>query len=269
MKNSLKNKDKTTLLELVDIIAKLRDPKDGCEWDIKQTSKTLSPHIIEESYELVEAIESENNENIIDELGDLLLQILFHCQIAKENNNFEFADVIDKASKKMVRRHPHIFGKKKKKRSINEQKIFWEKIKEKERKEKREETSPFLKFNKYQPSLNQALKLQKIASTLGLDFSSIDEIFFKIEEEILEVKEAIKNNETNEKKNEIGDLFFSVINLARFLNFEPEQCIHETNKKFAKRCDLYFKLVEKYNSNLTMKENQKLWEYTKKKVQHE
>ena len=126
MKKSFKTKEINSLDDLLSIINHLRDPKLGCEWDIKQTAKSLSPHIIEEAYELVEALESEKTENIVDELGDLLLQIIFQCQIANENNFFKFKDVVNMAAKKMIRRHPHIFGDKKEKRSVEEQTKFWE-----------------------------------------------------------------------------------------------------------------------------------------------
>ena len=269
MNKSLKIERTHSLNDLLNIINHLRDPKRGCEWDIKQTAKTLSSHIIEEAYELVEAIESENNENIIDELGDLLLQVIFQSQIANEKNQFNFEDVIDKASKKMIRRHPHIFGENKEKRSINEQKKFWEEIKRNERTEKGEEASPFAKFNKFKPAINQAIKLQKTASTLGLDFSNIKQVVFKIEEETKEVKEALKNTIINEKKEEIGDLFFSLINLTRLLNFDPEQCIHKANKKFAKRSEVYFSLKENKELPLTKDEEHKLWQLAKSKVKNE
>ena len=199
MKKSFKTKEINSLDDLLNIINHLRDPKLGCEWDIKQTAKTLSPHIIEEAYELVEALESEKTENIVDELGDLLLQIIFQCQIANENNCFKFKDVVNMAAKKMIRRHPHIFGEQKEKRSIEEQKKFWEEIKTKERKEKGEKKSTFTEFNKFKPSINQAIKLQKTASSLGMDFSNASEVILKIEEETREVKNTLKNNKTNNK----------------------------------------------------------------------
>ena len=264
MKKSFKTKEINSLDDLLNIINHLRNPKHGCEWDIKQTAKTLSPHIIEEAYELVEALESESTDNIIDELGDVLLQVIFQCQIATENKLFKFRDVVDKAAKKMIRRHPHIFGEQKEKRSIEEQKKFWEEIKTKERKEKGEKNSTFTKFNKFKPPINQAIKLQKTASSLGMDFSNTSEVILKIEEETREVKNTLKNNNYKEKKEEIGDLFFSVINLTRLLNFDPEICIYEANKKFAKRCEIYFSLKEKNNDSLSKEEDYKLWQLTKK-----
>tara|TARA_B100000085_G_C18488211_1_gene490179 strand:- start:370 stop:1179 length:810 start_codon:yes stop_codon:yes gene_type:complete len=260
---------KSSLNDLIDIVRHLRDPQKGCEWDIKQTAKSLNTHIIEEAYELVEAIDAENIENIKDELGDLLLQIIFQCQIANEKNDFKFEDIVDKASKKMIRRHPHIFGPQKEKRSIKKQKIFWEEIKKIERKEKGENTSPFSQFSKFQPPIYQAVKLQKIASTLGLDFSNVEEVLMKIQEETCEVKEALQIEKSQKKKEEIGDLFFSLINLTRLLNLDPEKCIHESNKKFAQRCEVYFALKETKTMKMTKDEEFELWQNAKKKVKNE
>ena len=266
MWKELKTNKRYNLNELQKIIKKLRDPIEGCEWDINQTSKTLSPQIIEEAYELVEAIEGEKKENIIDELGDLLLQIIFQCQIANEQMSFKFEDIVDNASKKMIRRHPHIFSAKKEKRTIEEQKLYWEKIKKKERQEKGEKTSPFSKFNKFQPSIIQAVKMQKTASTLGLDFSNIHDVILKIEEEFVEVKEALKIGNNIEQKNEIGDLLFSIINLSRYLDFDPEQCIYKANKKFSSRCEIFFKIKEnlELNSSTSEIDSNELWEKSKK-----
>ena len=269
MNKSLKNDKKDSLNDLIDIVKHLRDPQKGCEWDIKQTAKSLNTHIIEEAYELVEAIDAENIENIKDELGDLLLQIIFQCQIANEKNDFKFEDIVDKASKKMIRRHPHIFGPQKEKRSIKKQKIFWEEIKKIERKEKGENTSPFSQFSKFQPPIYQAVKLQKIASTLGLDFSNVEEVLMKIQEETCEVKEALQVEKSQKKKEEIGDLFFSLINLTRLLNLDPEKCIHESNKKFAQRCEVYFALKETKTVKMTKDEEFELWQNAKKKVKNE
>ena len=250
MWKELKTNKRYNLNELQKIIKKLRDPIEGCEWDINQTSKTLSPQIIEE------AIEGEKKENIIDELGDLLLQIIFQCQIANEQMSFKFEDIVDNASKKMIRRHPHIFSAKKEKRTIEEQKLYWEKIKKKERQEKGEKTSPFSKFT----------KMQKTASTLGLDFSNIHDVILKIEEEFVEVKEALKIGNNIEQKNEIGDLLFSIINLSRYLDFDPEQCIYKANKKFSSRCEIFFKKKEnlELNSSTSEIDSNELWEKSKK-----
>ena len=237
-------KKKINLHELLDVIEKLRDPIDGCQWDIQQTSKSLSPFIIEEAFELIEALESSNFKEICDELGDLLLQIVFQAQIAKEENHFDMEQVISCARDKMIRRHPHLFNFDGEQKTIEEQKLNWEKIKAQERLEKGESTSPFEKMNSSLPAVTQSVKLQNTASSLGLDFKNLISVIHKIEEELLEVKEAISAEDKKEINNEVGDLFFSLINLARKLNIDPELCIRGANKKFAKRCVEYYKMRE-------------------------
>ena len=239
-------KKKTTLHELLDVIEKLRDPIDGCQWDIQQTSKSLSPFIIEEAFELIEALESSNFKEICDELGDLLLQIVFQAQIAKEENHFDMEQVICSARDKMIRRHPHIFSPKGEQKTIEEQKLSWEKIKVQERLEKGESSSPFEKMSLSLPAVTQAVKLQSTASSLGLDFKNLNNVMHKIEEELLEVKKAISAEDKKEINNEVGDLFFSLINLARKLNLDPELCIRGANKKFTKRCVEYFKMRDSF-----------------------
>ena len=147
-------KKKLSLQKLIDVIEKLRDPVDGCQWDVQQTSKSLSPYIIEEAYELIEALESSYVDQICDELGDVLLQVVFQVQIAKEKNHFDMEQVINKAIDKMIRRHPHIFSSNGKQKTIEEQRLSWEKIKAKERLKKGESTSPFLKINSLLPAVN-------------------------------------------------------------------------------------------------------------------
>ena len=254
-------KKKTSLNELLDVIEKLRDPIDGCQWDIQQTSKSLSPFIIEEAFELIDALQSSNVKEICDELGDLLLQIVFQAQIAKEEKHFDMEQVITSARDKMIRRHPHIFSPNGEQKTIEEQKLSWEKIKAQERLENGESTSPFKKMNSSLPAVNQAVKLQNTASSLGLDFKDLNSVIHKIEEELLEVKEVINKEDKKEINSEVGDLFFSLINLARKLNIDPEVCIRGANKKFAKRCVEYYKMresfeketgsIKEFSSNLT------------------
>jgi len=241
--NSVKNRPLSDLLE---VIEKLRHPKEGCPWDLEQTSKSLIPYIIEEAYELVEVLEAEDTEKVCDELGDLLLQIVFQAQIAKEQGFFDIEKVISKAVNKMIRRHPHIFGNKKKTSDVKEQKTTWESIKKQERVENGEDSSPFKKENRLLPAINQAMKLQNTASSLGLDFKDVDSITSKILEELTEIKEAIDKKYGDGIKGEIGDLLFSTINLARFLKLDPETCIRQSNEKFSKRCIEYFKKRDKF-----------------------
>ena len=261
-------KKKLSLQKLIDVIEKLRDPVDGCQWDVQQTSKSLSPYIIEEAYELIEALESSDVDQICDELGDVLLQVVFQVQIAKEKNHFDMEQVINKAIDKMIRRHPHIFSSNGKQKTIEEQRLSWEKIKAKERLKKGESTSPFLKINSLLPAVNQAVKLQSTAGALGLDFKDLESIMAKIEEEIGETKEVLKGESEEKINNEVGDLFFSVINLARRLNIDPELCIRGANKKFANRCAEYYKIREKFERKTGSIENfspKQAWKAIKEK----
>ena len=177
MEKSFKIKEISSLDDLLNIINHLRDPKHGCEWDIKQTAKTLSPHIIEEAYELVEALEAENTENIIDELGDVLLQVIFQCQIATENKLFKFRDVVDKAAKKMIRRHPHIFGEQKEKRSIEEQKNFGKKSKQRKEKKKEKKNLLLLSLINLNHLSTKQLNYKKLQALLVWTFQILVKLF--------------------------------------------------------------------------------------------
>ena len=259
---------KNSLSGLLRVVETLRDPEKGCKWDLKQTSKSLEPYIIEEAYELIEALETGDITKITDELGDLLLQIIFQTQFAKEQGHFDIENVIEVATDKMIRRHPHIFGNKKVNKTADEQRTNWEQIKKQERLEKGEKDSPFIKVNKLMPPLNQAIKLQNISSSLGLDFKKYEDVIHKIEEETIEVREAINEKNEIKIKSEIGDLFFSIINLARILEIDPESSIRESNKKFAKRCMKYFKIKNDFeykNGSLAHFEEDETWEIIKEK----
>ena len=237
---------KRPLSDLLEIMKKLRDPNKGCQWDLKQTSKSLIPYIIEESYELAEALGKGDSEQISDELGDLLLQIVFQAQIAKEKGLFDMDRIIDKAAEKMIRRHPHIFGVQKEKKTIEEQKISWEKIKKQERLDKGEEPSPFMGTDTSLPPLNRARKLQNTASSLGLDFNDLSSIIATTLENLLEFEKTIKRGHEKKIKHGIGELLFSMINLARKLDLDPELCIREANTIFSNRCIEFFRIRDDF-----------------------
>ena len=218
------------------IISKLRDPIDGCPWDIKQTHITLLPYLIEETYELIDAIK--NKGDIKDELGDLLLQILLHSKIEEEKGNFNINDVIEALSKKIIRRHPHVF-KNKKKLSDNELVKQWKLIKAKEGK-KDNSNNPFQAINKSKTPILKALEISNISKELKFDWNNYKGPLKKVKEEINEVVEEKEKTNANLKKieEEIGDLMFSVINLARHLDVNPEIALDNANNKFMKRFNL-------------------------------
>ncbi|MGQ9607963.1 MAG: nucleoside triphosphate pyrophosphohydrolase [bacterium] len=215
--------------ELVEVIAKLRG-EEGCPWDRQQTHDTLKINIIEEAYEALEAIDEKDDEKIEEELGDLLMQVLLNAQIAKEEGKFDIYGVIQKIKEKLIRRHPHVFGDVKVK-SAHEVIQNWDEIKSKEK--ERESLMDGIPTNL--PALIRARKVQSKASRVGFDWDKSEDVFIKIEEELRELKESIEKGEHDSIEEELGDILFSIVNLSRFLNIEPEIALMKTTAKFIKR----------------------------------
>ncbi|UOD33817.1 nucleoside triphosphate pyrophosphohydrolase [Deferribacteraceae bacterium V6Fe1] len=216
--------------KLVKIIEKLRAP-DGCPWDREQTLYSLRDQLIEETFELVEAIDNKDVENIKEELGDLLLHVIMHSVIAKEENLFSLNDVMKTISEKLVRRHPHVFGNTKTK-SVDDVLINWEKIKSEEKKDRK---SILDGIPKGLPSIQKAYKLQEKAKKVGFDWENSEDCLKKVEEEFEEFKDAIKHKSPDEIEEEMGDLLFSILNLSRFLNINADNALQKTNEKFKSR----------------------------------
>ncbi len=214
---------------LREIMATLRAPG-GCAWDRKQTHKSLLPYLIEETYEVVEAIESENPENLCEELGDLMCQIAFHCQIAEEAKAFTFDDSINSINEKLINRHPHIFKEKKdlKPQEVRDQ---WEKIKI----ESGEKDSVISGIPKSAPALIKAFRFGEKAAGVGFDWKKASDVMDKVKEEIDELETELKADDSKNLENEIGDLLFAISSLARKLEINPEQALNKTLNKFAKR----------------------------------
>lgn len=213
--------------KLVNIVKKLRSP-DGCPWDRAQTLYSLRDQLIEETFELVDAIDNKDTENIKEELGDLLLHVIMHSVIASEENLFSLNDVIENISEKLIRRHPHVFGSMKT-ASVNDVLINWEKIKSEEKKGRH---SILDGIPKGLPSIQKAYKLQEKAKKVGFDWESSEDCLKKVEEEFEEFKEAVKNKTTAEIEEEMGDLLFSILNFSRFLNINVDNALQKTNEKF-------------------------------------
>jgi tetrapyrrole methylase family protein/MazG family protein len=266
---------------LVDILAHLRSPE-GCVWDREQDHNSIKKNMVEEAYEAVEAIENKDYQSLKEELGDLLLQVIFHSQIAIENNEFNLSDVIKEIIKKLYRRHPHVFGDKNF-TSPQEVLISWEEIKKKERKNNPKKTeSIFNDIPKIIPALHYAYEIQNRASRLGFDWEETRFIFDKIKEEIneltLEFKKSspqvlkdYKNNKESlnnilQIKDELGDVLFSLVNLSRHLNLDSEECLKQTCSKFIKRFNEIEKLANSRRldfKNLSLKDKDKLWDEVK------
>ena len=215
------------------VIQILRDPIDGCPWDLKQDYNSLAPYSIEEAYELVDAIENNDIEEIKKKLGDLLLQVILISQVADDKGDFDFDDVANEISKKIIRRHPQIFDK-----NYNENDLpheSWEKIKKLEKNKITNTKNTLDQVEKNIPTLLRSLKIQKKAASLNFDWENETQVLNKIDEEIHELKDALKVNNKKMIEEELGDLFFTIINLSRRLNLDPEQTIRKANKKFITR----------------------------------
>ena len=245
---------KPSIDELLEIMARLRG-KDGCPWDKKQTHETLRPYVVEEAYEVVEAIDGGDTAEIQEELGDLLLQIVFHSQIASESGEFSFDDVARGINEKLVRRHPHVFEDA---YAATEEEVLmnWERIKtETEGKRKKDR-------HRQTPILHRALRLQDRAVSYGFDWEETDQLLEKVEEEIGEIREALRNGGREQIVEEVGDLFFMVVNLARFLEIHPDDALERSITKFSKRFRSMEEMVQEDGLSLdemNLEEMERYW----------
>lgn len=221
------------------IIATLRGPN-GCPWDKKQTHLSLKKYLIEEAYELLHAIDQDDIDNIIEELGDVLLQIMLHSQIGEDDGMFSIEDVIETLSAKMIRRHPHVFGENEVANS-DEVLVNWEKIKEAEKGGRLTDQSLLSEVDKGLPALINAYEYQKRAAKVGFDWEKAEEAFEKVQEELQEFQVELAKGNKQEQMKELGDLLFSIINVSRLLNIHPEEALQHSNEKFLSR----FSYVEK------------------------
>ena len=239
---------KSAIERLQEIMAMLRDKVHGCPWDLDQTLVSLIPHTIEEVYEVADAIEKNDIDNIVDELGDLLFQVIFYAQIGNEEKIFNFEDVANAIVRKLLRRHPHVFptGDAKsfgrgKKISSDEVVTNWESIKLEEKKEKLKESSSESACSVFDnlpgalPALQKSVKLQKLAGKVGFDWPDTSDVLVKLKEEIVELEEAIGKSNKQEIESEFGDVLFTAVNMARHLNVDPELALRGANGRFKNR----------------------------------
>jgi len=290
--------DKKTLVDLIDVMAALRTPETGCPWDIEQTFETIAPYTIEEAYEVADAIARANIDDLKDELGDLLLQVVYHARIAEEQKAFTFTDVADVIVRKMVRRHPHVFGSDAQ-RAAGAQPGFWDRIKAEERAAKAGLTSDAAKSDPANPAvppnrtlddipvglpaLTRAIKLQNKAAKVGFDWPSLAPVFDKMREELGELEAALADVSTRPNptrtdveqpspspdiQEEFGDLLFVMANVARHLKLDPETALRGANQKFTSR----FEYIEdrlhalgRSPNQSTLEEMDALWDEAKGK----
>ncbi len=250
---------------LVKVVEHLRGP-DGCPWDKEQNHKSLTRYAVEECYEFIDAVNRDNFEEMKDELGDMLLQVLLHSQIAKEDNKFSINDVIESINEKMIRRHPHVFANDNVSGS-DEVLVNWEEIKKLEKKNKPKK--PGFDIPTGLSPLLRSLKMGEKAKKRKFDWQQIDGVISKVDEELTEVKEAIKENNHENIKHEIGDLLFSVCQLARHLNINPEESLQLTNDRFNQRFVKMDNMINDQNKkleNLSESEMESFWQQAKKSL---
>ncbi|MGZ8400716.1 MAG: nucleoside triphosphate pyrophosphohydrolase [Methyloceanibacter sp.] len=260
-----------TLTDLLAVMARLRDKDSGCPWDVEQSFSSIAPYTIEEAYEVADAIAREDLDALKDELGDLLLQVVYHAQMASEMGRFGFADVVDAITRKMIRRHPHVFADASRDAFLNSG--TWERIKSEEKAE-RGEAAPSSRLDDVAlalPALTRAVKLQKRAAEVGFDWPNLSPVLAKAEEEIAELKAAIAERESEPDgarrvAEEFGDLLFVMANIARHLGVDPEASLRDANAKFARR----FRRIEealakdgRKPEESTLEEMDQLWDEAK------
>ncbi|WP_309084335.1 nucleoside triphosphate pyrophosphohydrolase [Chelativorans sp.] len=259
---------------LIEIMAALRDPKTGCPWDLDQDFSSIAPYTIEEAYEVLDAIQRNDMHDLREELGDLLLQVVFHARMAEEAGSFSFGDVVEAITTKMVRRHPHVFGDAEA-REAGMAKGMWERIKAEEKAERRarrgsdgEPRRGYLdEVAIALPALTRALKLQEKAARVGFDWGAARPILAKIEEEIGELREAMDEGRQEAVAEEFGDLLFALVNLGRHLNVDPEAALRDTNEKFRRRFHAVESGLEaqgKILAEASLEEMEALWQSAKK-----
>jgi len=269
--NLQKNSDLETLESFKILISNVKSLKDktwGCPWQKIQSHKSLIPFLNEESSEFIDAIYEKNADNICEELGDLLLQVMLHSEIGYENKEFELNDVIKNLNKKIINRHPYIFNKKEKV-SLKKSQEIWVSIKnlEKEVPHMKSSISRNLNFKiKNLPPTIGTNKITNVVKENGFKWESTDEIFKKLEEEINELKEAIKCKNDSEIKNEFGDIYFTLLNLSNFLKINPESALQKTNIKFLDRFSIVEEHVGDNIKKQTPKDFQRLWQIAKQKL---
>ena len=240
--------------------------EDGCPWDKVQTRESLKPYLVEETYEVLDALDANDPEKIKDELGDLLYQILFHSKISSLKGEFDFRDVIDNLSEKMVRRHPHVF----KEGELNtpDQVVKqWEEIKRNE-KNQANQKSILDNIPKNLPSLLREQKLQKKSAKEGFDWDQINDVFDKLDEEIAEFKEAVLKKKSADIQNEIGDIIFVITNIAKYYKIDAEEALRSTNNKFIKRFQYIEQKIEAKGKTLKdspLEEMERYWQEAKNK----
>ena len=253
------------LQELIDVVARLRDPNGGCPWDLKQTHQSLVPYVLEEAHEVADAIRHGDDDQISEELGDLLLQVVLHAQIASENNRFDLERVARGISAKLIRRHPHVFGGELR---------SWEEIKaEEQAKTKGDSTSPLsdrlASKVRGQPALAGAMTISKNAAKAGFEWDNLDGVWDKVNEELAELQDAIASGDSQHAQAELGDVLFTLVNVARWCGIEPEEGLAGTNQRFLDRFSRVETALGGKLQGRSINELEGLWQAAKAQIKAE
>ncbi len=254
------------LQQLIDVVAQLRSPDGGCPWDLAQTPETLTPYVIEEAYEVVDAIRSGNPQAIAEELGDLLLQVVLQAQIAAEVGHFTLQEVADGITEKLIRRHPHVFG------DVNVQdaeevRYNWEQIKAAEKGETPVEAQRLSRklqgYARKLPPLMAGMKMSQKAAAAGFEWNDVDGVWAKFEEELAEFHQAIDQEGKEQQQAELGDLLFTLINIARWYDLDPTTALQDTNQRFIQRLSGMEAIATRSLSEYSLDELEQLWQQAK------
>ena len=249
---------------LIEVVAQLRAPEGGCPWDLEQTPQTLIPYVIEEAYEVVEAIRSKEQTAIAEELGDLLLQVVLQSQIASEAGSFSLKEVAQGITEKLIRRHPHVFGDVEVK-SVDEVHRNWEQIKaaEKEPEATRLLSDKLSRYAQTLPPLIAGAKISQKAAEAGFEWPNVEGVWDKFEEELSEFKQALQSEDKSHQQAELGDLLFTLINIARWYKIDSFEALQETNQRFIGRLKIMERVAERPLSDHTLDELEALWQQAK------
>ena len=262
------------LQRLIEVIAQLRDPNTGCPWDLKQTPESLTPYVVEEAYEVVDAIHHGSKQDIEEELGDLLLQVVLQAQIFKEQGEFDLGDIAKEITDKMIRRHPHVFGE-----SIADTpeavNANWEKIKSQEKAEKGDieaahQLSPKLKkYAQSMPPLEGAMKISRKAAKAGFEWDNIEQVWAKVDEEMAELKQALLHESKAAQASELGDVFFSLIQIARWYYLNPAEALKGTSRRFVQRFEQVEAQAQKPIGEYSPQELNNFWNAAKQQIKQQ
>jgi XTP/dITP diphosphohydrolase len=267
MANSSDAETLAALQALIDVVAQLRSPQGGCPWDLAQTPESLTRYIIEEAYETVDAIRQGQPEAIADELGDLLLQVVLQAQIAREYGQFDLKDIAQAITEKLIRRHPHVFAGLEVE-GVDEVHRNWEQIKAEEEQAMAQDAavglSPRLaRYARSLPPMMASLKISKKAAAVGFEWDTVDGVWDKFREELDELHDAVASGDTAHQQAELGDLFFTLVNIARWYDLDPSAALTETNHRFVQRFSLLEAASDRPLQDYSLDEFERLWQQVK------